>query len=139
MQGEALPDSTQRDNGHLKILAIFYYIFSAISALLIILGILYLLFVPGPIQNPNDAAEVASAQAADPIIYGVGSGLIIGGIIGALLYFFTARGLATYRYRGLVILVAILSLFSFLLGTILGVFTLVVITRPSVKGRFGAG
>ncbi len=139
MQGEALPDSTERDTGHLKILAVFYYIFSGLSALLIILGILYLLFVPTSIQNPYDAAEVASAQTADPIIYGVGSGMIIWGIIGALLYYFTARGLMTFRYRGLVIFVAIVSLFSFPLGTILGIFTLVVTSRSSVKARFGAG
>lgn len=136
MQGESA--DRERDTGHLKILAIFYYVGAAWSVLVAIGGILYLSFAETPIVNPGDAAEVHSAEIANPMIHAIGGGMLAWGVLGALFYFLTARGLTTGGYQALIYVVAILTLLSFPLGTILGVFTLVVMNRPSVKARFAA-
>jgi hypothetical protein len=135
-----VPDSVvnRRDTEHLKVLGILYYVWSGLCLLGVVFGIVYVAVIPQPIHNPYDAAEVASAHAADPIIYGVGTAIIVGSFLAGLLYFMTARGLLSGRYRGLVYLAAILTLFSFPLGTLLGIFTLVVMNRPTVKARFQA-
>jgi len=40
------------------------------------------------------------------------------------------------RHRGWITLASIIALFSFPLGTLLGIFTLVVMSRPTVKKLF---
>ncbi len=66
----------------------------------------------------------------------VGIAAILLGWIVALLLAIAGRKLATRRGRVFCIVVAALSCFSFPLGTALGVFTLIVLMRPSVQALF---
>ena len=54
----------------------------------------------------------------------------------AALSFFTARGLARQRHRTFCMVAAGLACLSVPLGTVLGVFTLVVLSRPAVAAMF---
>jgi len=58
------------------------------------------------------------------------------GVTEALLLYIAGRFLGERSHYTYCFVIAILSCLSFPLGTVLGVFTLVVLSRPSVKARF---
>jgi len=123
----------------LRLLSIFHYIFGGLTGLLsciplihIVLGIIFLLF---PDQMTSDSGQTPPAWFGWIFI-------IIGTFVMALGWTFTifvitaGRSLAKRKRHTLCVIIGAISCIFFPLGTILGVFTLIIITKPEVKELF---
>ncbi|MBI3407520.1 MAG: hypothetical protein HY040_04090 [Planctomycetes bacterium] len=83
-------------------------------------------------------------QPAPPPFFGWFLIGIAGGIIVAMwtygtLVIISGRKLATQRNYWFCFVMACIECLEVPFGTVLGVFTIIVLLRPSVKGRFGVG
>lgn len=128
------------DREHLRLLAIGYYVLGALSILSIL--------VPLCLAIIGAAAAVALAEGAEAVgeIFEGGAGVIIATVvllavgfhlIAGLLLLLTGSYLANRQHRTFCIVVALLACLWVPVGTILGVFTIVVLQRPSVMRLFG--
>jgi len=131
---------TPQDQSNLDLLGIFYFIFAAIYALLgfipgiyIILG---LLFGAAGLAGAHDAGDAGVAAGFGGLM--VCGGLFLMGLswFMAYLYFLAGKGLRTRRRLMLCYIMAVLVCFFIPLGTILGVFTFVTLSKPGVKAAF---
>jgi hypothetical protein len=130
------------DGEHLRLLSICYIIYGAFNAFFSLFGLLYAfmgLFIT------SFASQVAPQpnQPAPPEFIGLFFGAFGFGIFAlmvflAVLKFVVAKRLSQRRSRTLCLVVAALSCFGIPFGTALGVFTFVVLLRPSVVGMFDA-
>jgi hypothetical protein len=142
MPGAAL---VNRDLEHLKMLSIFWYVWAGLTALggcfaliYVVLGAAMMAAPPGAMAGATQPGSPSqpSPAAIGGMFMGMG-GCIMVFVLGlALLSFFTARGLAKHRNRTFCMIAAGLACLSIPLGTVLGVFTLVVLSRPSVAALF---
>lgn len=129
---------TQQDVDHLKILAILHYVYGAMTALSGLFAIFHLglgiAMLSGTIPVKPEEAE---AMRAVGILFTSIAGFVILAAItlGAVI----ALGGRNLQRRGSWIfgmVVACLMLLSVPLGTVLGVFTIIVLLRPNVKAVF---
>jgi hypothetical protein len=125
----------QHDLEHLKLLSIFHYVLSGITAIFSCMAIFHLLI--------GIAIVSRQVEAPPPDAQWIGWSLIILAAIFILLgwlfaigLFFAARFLAQQKHYTYCLVVAAVSCIFMPFGTILGVFTLVVLTKESVKRRF---
>jgi hypothetical protein len=70
------------------------------------------------------------------VFISLGSVFFLMGVVGAILNFLAGRALARRERRTLCLVVACLNCLHMPLGTLLGVFTLIVLGRPTVKSLF---
>lgn len=130
-----------QDEEHLKLLCIFYYIWAGIDVLAACAGGLYILLAGTMLSAvasgaPSSKGEAPPVAALGALFGVVGFGMIatLGGL--ALLHFFAAKAITERRNSTLVYVSAAICCLSVPLGTILGVFTFIVMSRPSVKAIF---
>jgi len=132
--GGALVD---RDLEHLRLLSIFTYVYAGITAFFSCFPLLYVvlgvLMLSGGI--PMHGKEQAPPEIIGLLFVVVGGAIVILGWTFAVLLFLAARRLGSFRGRTFCMVIAALSCLYVPLGTVLGVFTLVVLTRPSVRAR----
>ncbi len=133
------PVLINRDEEHLRLLAICYYVFGGFVALMSCFGLLYVFI--GLIMT-GVAATAHSHDAVPPAVLGVifaliGAAATVLGVSVGLLLVFAGRSLAQRkRYVFCIVMGAIICL-SIPFGTLLGIFTFIVLCRPSVKALFG--
>ena len=126
-----------RDEEHLRILSILYYVWGGLSAL----GACFLgayAVIGGTILTAVSQSEREPAAAwAGIVIFLVMGTLFL--LVAAVtwLTILTGRYLAQRRRYTFCLVIAIITCLSVPLGTVLGVFTLMVLQRPSVKQLFG--
>ncbi|MHC4910740.1 MAG: hypothetical protein ACYTF9_13595 [Planctomycetota bacterium] len=125
------------DASHLKVLSICYWIFGGLSFLGTCGGVFYMgmgiVFMASPPSDLNpDEARIAAILFIGLGIFITILTLVVGGLLLANGFALKSR---TAYIRCLI--VAGLACLSIPLGTILGVFTFVVLSRPSVKRAFG--
>jgi hypothetical protein len=129
------------DLEHLRLLSIFHYVYAAFKALFACLPLIYLLM--GSFLVAAGTSGKASGGPPLQIIGGVIA--VIGGVLSLLGWalagciFFAGRCLATRTHRTFCIVVAALCCPFMPLGTALGVFSLVVLTKPRVRQLFEGG
>ena len=131
----------KEDQDHLKLLAIFHYILGAGTVLCSLLPVLYLGFGLLLLLSPEFAGEIDTDQArvGAVVLAVVGvAGFLIGLTIAASLIL-AGRFLGRCTHYIYCIVIAALECLSFPFGTVLGVFTLIVLSRESVKQAFGRG
>lgn len=142
---EELGTSTSRDQRtidtqHLKLLSLFHYIGAGFALLgLIFLGLHYLMFST-VMSNPD--VWKGSASAAPPPqefwqimkwFYAVFGALMVSSLV---LNVLAGIYLRAKKHRTFCIVVAALNCLEMPFGTILGIFTLVVLARASVREAF---
>lgn len=127
------------DIEHLRLLSIFHYV---MAGLMFLFGSFFLIYVFMGIAILNGGMN----GGPNPPPPGFGWFFIIfGGVfvawgwISAVLTAIAGRCLGRYRARMFCIVVAALSCLNVPLGTILGVFTLIVLMRPNVTRIFAEG
>lgn len=134
-----------KDRDHLRILAIFYFILGGLSMLGVLFAIFYLalgilFLVSGDTMFANDPnpppPEVAMIMGWMFVGIAVLT-MVLCGLIGGL-QLYTGMSLLKQRRHTLCLVIAALTCLSVPLGTILGIFTFVVINRPSAKALFDA-
>jgi hypothetical protein len=130
-----------KDLEHLKLLGIFHYIWGALACLSGLLGLAYLFIgIAVMMSPPNSSDDSTSPAVAGAILIGLGIVLFlvceIYGIVTIIV------GGKYRKHRGgywFCFVLAIITLLSFPIGTILGIFSLIVLNRPSVKALFQGG
>ncbi|HVS38767.1 MAG TPA: hypothetical protein VMS17_24640 [Gemmataceae bacterium] len=126
-----------QDEDHLRILSVLYYV---LGGLTLLGGMVPLVFVMiGVIILNSPAGGAGGAEEAAWFFMG------IGGLIGVLLLvqavcnFLAGAFLSQRRHYVFCFVMACLACLHMPLGTILGVFTLLVLSRPTVKEMFSMG
>ena len=130
-----------RDEEHLRLLAVFHYIFAGMIALFSLFPIVHVVIGVALIVGAMDG----DMQPHGPppafigwIIAGVGTFIIVSGWTVAACVLAAGRMLAKRRRYLFCLVVAGIECLMMPLGTILGVFTIIVLTRDSVKAAFEA-
>lgn len=140
-----------QDVEHLKILSIFYYVFAGFWAIPFLYGIFYTvigLVFGGILMSVNE--PVRPGEPRPEVVGGLigGAFALIGIALSALsaavafVLYKTGRKLAGHEGYTFCFVIAVITCFVFPFGTALGVFSLVVLNRDSVKAIFqgtGAG
>ncbi len=126
-----------QDEEHLRLLAIFHYVMAGMVAfgvciLLLQLGLFGMFFR----VIAEDMEGTPIPTAAVWVVYLVWGGLITLVLTMATLIFFCGKHLRQHRHHTFCVVMAAIECLSVPLGTILGVFTIVVLMRPSVKELF---
>ncbi len=126
------------DKEHLRILSIFFYVvaglcflFSLVPLIHLTVGILIVNGVIGP-----DTAD-PDLQPFGWILIAVASTFILMGITFSVLLAQTGRFISSYRNHTFCVVIAGIACCFIPFGTVLGVFTIVVLMRDSVRELFG--
>jgi hypothetical protein len=130
---------SDQDREHLRLLSIFHYILGGLFALFgcfpIIHVTLGLAMISGAMNGPQMNGPPPEIGWIFVVIGG-GIMLVLWTLAGCLL--FAGRCLAQQKAYMFCFVVACLACLNMPLGTLLGVFTLIVLSRPSVKELFEA-
>ena len=126
----------KQDLEQLKLLAIFHYVAAGMAALVACIPIMH--FVMGL------ALATGALGDSDPGTRPVGFGImafaaffIVAGWTFAALVAFAGRSLQTHRRYTYCLVMAGIECIFMPVGTVLGVFTIIVLVRDSVKALFG--
>ena len=137
--GYATPPAVSTDDQHLRLLAIFHYVWgglialgSSIALIHVTLGIV-MLVSPATFNSPGQPPAPAFMGWMFLLIGG--AILLIGWTLGGLTIY-AGRCLQQRRGHLLSLILAGIHCLSFPLGTALGIFTFVVLLRPSVKAEY---
>lgn len=127
------------DVQHLRWLIIGHYITAALVALLACFPLIHLtvglmlLFKP---PAPPPGGEPFPVELFGLLFALIGGAVVLGGWALAACIFAAGRFLAARKRYYFCMVIAALSCIVFPIGTVLGVFTLLVLSRPSVKAMF---
>jgi hypothetical protein len=129
----------QEDTEHLRLLSIFHFVLAGITALFACFPVIHLVFgflmFTGalPVRDPN-GAQIARIVGA---FFIVGAVLVIASLLVlAALVALAGSFLRKRRHHTFCLVVAALACMFMPFGTVLGVFTILVLIRPSVKEAF---
>ncbi len=129
---------TADDRAHLKTLSICWYVFAGLSLIGALCGGLYV--VAGVVMALAGGAEHDDEAVAMGAVFGVMGLLVILIVVPvAILDYLVGKGLAQQRRKTLIYVMAAIACMNVPLGTVLGVFTFIVMGRPTVKAAFEAG
>jgi hypothetical protein len=132
-----------RDEEHLRILSILYYVFGGLGAFGGLFPLIYVAlgvaFLSGSMGPPGKGGAGGPPPELGWIFIGIGSAisLLVWSLAACTL--FAAYNLSKKRRYLFCFVIACISCASVPLGTILGVFTIVVLARPGVKELFDHG
>ena len=134
--------TVDRDEEHLKLLSTFHYVVAGISAFFACIPLIHL--AVGIIMT---IASYTEGGDEAPVLLGVGLLFSAIGAFAVLLgwslafcIFLSGRYLAARKHYNFCMVIAAISCLCMPFGTILGIFTIITLTRGSVKGMFeGAG
>lgn len=130
-------ETAAQDLEHLRMLSIFHYVIGGITAVFSLIPVIHLVLglalATGRLEGTDPEARIFGLFFAAFAIVVIACGLTLAGFI-----VYAGRCLQQRRRHMLCMIVAGLSCMMMPFGTILGVFTLVTITKPSVKALFAA-
>lgn len=138
---EANDSQARQDDEQLELLAIFHYVAAGITALLSLLPLVQLAF------GLTFLARVPRAPRGEEIfaaMFGwffvlVAAVAVACGLALAACLAVAGRSLAARQRHTFCVAVAAVACVMVPFGTLLGIFSLLVLTRPSVRARFAAG
>jgi hypothetical protein len=131
-----------RDKEHLRLLAIFHYVVAGLAALFSFFPLLYatvgVIFIFVARHGIAKAGEELPPEFLGWIFAVIGLVLFVVGILMAILILITGRSLAHRKCYSFVLVIAIIECLFIPFGTILGVFTIIVLSRESVRELFSS-
>ena len=131
----------EQDREHLKLLAIFHYVVAGLAALIACFPLIHLFLgiamVTGRIDNAAGQDEIIGL--AGWFFVALASLFILSGWAFAFCLAVAGRFLAQQRNYTYCIVIAGISCLFVPFGTVLGIFTILVLLRESVKRLFGQG
>ena len=129
-----------QDKEHLRLLAIFHYVVAGLAALFSFFPLLYTtvgaIFIFAARHGTPKPGEEPPPEFIGWIFAVIGSLLFLLGIAIAICILIAGRSLAKRTCYWLALVVACIECLFIPFGTILGVFTIVVLSRESVKALF---
>lgn len=132
------PITTQdpRDASQLRTLSVLYYVFSMFYLVPLLIGALYAFMGVGLLSGTLPGNTATQDSASGWVLLGLAVAMFFIAILGGALTLLVARRLSQRRSLTVCIIVAAVSCMQIPFGTALGVFTLIVLNRPSVKAMF---
>ena len=129
-----------QDEDHLRLLSIFHYVVGGLAALFSLFPIFHMLFGLFLILAPEKFGNNGNAPPAFMgwLFVVFAAGFMIAGWIFATMVILTGRFLARRKYYTFCFVMAAIECLFMPFGTVLAVFTLVVLLRESVKRIFEA-
>ncbi len=128
------------DREHLRLLSIFHWIVAGMTALCSLFPLIHLAvgiaLVTGRLENHG---HEAAPRAFGWIFIFFATALILFGFTLAACLAFAGHFIAQHRNRTFCLVVAAFSCLCFPFGTALGVFTIIVLSRESVRALFEEG
>ncbi len=129
--------STDRDGEHLRLLAIFHYVLAAIGAVFACFPLLHVGLGLMMVLNPDFLAEGPKANPP-PWWFGyifvvLGGLMVLAGWAMAIATFISGRFMARRRHRMFSFVVAAILCIFMPFGTVLGIFTIIVLSKESVQ------
>lgn len=131
------------DASQLRLLSIFHYVVAGLTALFSLFPLIHVgigiaaLSGAMPIDSNGGPASPSETRLFGWLFIAIGSIVILCGLTLASFMAYAGRCLARQRRHTLCLVVAALSCMCMPLGTVLGVFTLIVLMRPAVAASFG--
>lgn len=137
-----LARQTVIDEEHLKLLSIFYMVSAGLTGLFSFFGIFYAAMGGFIGYAVIHSPQVQTGTGGPPpeflgwIFAVIGCAIFVFGMAMAILKFYVARCLKRRTSRTFCLVIAAISCLEFPYGTALGVFTFIVLGRPSVTQTF---
>lgn len=132
-----MPDLHLDDAQHLKLLSIFHYIVGGLVAFLSLFALVYIGLGVFFLNMPSQPNEPAPPAMVGPFMIGFGVlGLLFGEGL-AVSVLMAGRALTRRTKYWFVFVVACFECMIFPFGTALGVFTIIVLSRTTVRAAFG--
>ena len=129
-----------RDAEHLQLLAIFHYVVAGLAALFSLFPLLYTtvgaIFILAARHGTAKPGEDLPPEFLGWIFAVLGALLFLIGIAIAICILIAGRSLALRKRYSFAFVMACIECLFVPFGTILGVFTIVVLSRESVRGLF---
>jgi len=129
-----------RDEEHLQLLAIFHYVVASLAALFSFFPLLYTtigaIFIFAARHGTAKPGEDLPPEFLGWIFAALGLLLFLTGIAMAICILFAGRFLALRKRYSFALVMSCIECLFIPFGTILGVFTIVVLSRESVKALF---
>ena len=130
-----------QDDQHLKLLSIFHYIVGGIMALFSLFPIFHLVFGIVMIVSPD---TFESGGEGPPAFIGwlfalIGGTIILVGLVLATCVILAGRFLSLRRHYTYCFVIACIQCLFIPFGTVLGVFTIIVLIREPAKESFSVG
>jgi len=131
-----------RDTEHLNLLAIFHYVVAGLAALFSFFPLLYttvgVIFIFAARHGTAKSGEDLPPEFLGWIFAVLGALLFLIGIAMAICILIAGRSLALRKRYSFAFVMACIECLFIPFGTILGVFTIVVLSRESMRGLFAA-
>ena len=129
-----------QDTEHLQLLAIFHYVVAGLAAVFSFFPLLYTtvgaIFIFAARHGTAKPGKDLPPEFLGWIFAVLGSVLFLIGIAMAICILMTGRSLSLRKRYSFVLVMACIECLFIPFGTILGVFTIVVLSRESVRGLF---
>ena len=126
----------QQDLEHLKLLSIFHYVDAGMTAFFACIPFIHL-FVGLALATGAFPDTDPGARTMGVVIMVIAGLIILAGWTLAALIAFAGRSLQTRKRYTYCLVMAGVNCIVIPIGTVLGVFTIIVLTRASVKALFG--
>jgi hypothetical protein len=133
------------DREHLRLLAVFHYVMAGLSALCACFPVIHLTLGIALVTGAFGVPPAGAPRAGEPPPELIGwmfilfsAGVIVTGWAFAICLAIAGRLLQCRRGWTFCLVMAALACLQVPFGTVLGVFTLVVLLRPGVKELFGS-
>jgi hypothetical protein len=125
------------DEEHLRLLAIFHYVMAAIGAVFACFPLIHIALGVMMVAHPGTMAGGGKGTPPPPgvgyFFIVIGSLLVLAGWTAAVCTFISGRFLARRRRRLFSFVVAAILCMFVPFGTVLGIFTIIVLSRESVQ------
>ena len=129
-----------QDREQLRLLAIFHYVVAGLAGLFSLFPLLYTtigaIFIFAAKHGTVKPGEELPPEFLGWIFAAIGSVLFLIGLAMAICILIAGRSLALCKRYSFTMVMACIECLFIPFGTILGVFTIVVLSRESVKGLF---
>ena len=125
-----------QDLEHLRLLSIFHYVVGGMMALFACIPIIHVVIGIVMLTNPGGFGGQPPPPFMGLLFVVIGGAIILCGWLLALLAVMSGRFLGQKKHYTYCFVIAVLSCLFMPMGTVLGVFTIIVLTRPSVKALF---
>jgi hypothetical protein len=131
------------DSEHLKLLSIFHYVVGGLAALFSLFPVFHLVIGIAMVTGRLDHNDEPGARLFGWFFVVLAAGMIAIGLACAVGIVLAGRFLARRTYYLFCLVMAAVECLFIPFGTVLGVFTILVLQRPTVKAMFadrsGAG
>lgn len=125
---------------HLHILSVFHYVVAGVAALFALIPVVHLCIGIGLLTGTlGDSGQDPAAHWMGLFFVGMAIAVILGGWAYAICVFLTGRFLKRRRHYTYCLAMGGVDCLFMPFGVVLGVFTLILLTRPDVRARFEGG